>query len=133
MPDVQPGLASEVTAIVDENTVATAVGSGTVAVYATPAMLALMEAAAVAALAPVLPEGQSSVGIGLELEHVAATPAGERVRAQAEVTEVQERTVTFLVQAWDEHELIGTGTHVRYIIDTARFMRRVEAKRRSLS
>jgi predicted thioesterase len=103
-------------------------GSGSVAVYATPAMVALMESAAVAALAPVLDEGESSVGIAIEIKHLAATPLGQRVRARAEVVEVDGRQVTFQVQAWDESELIGKGTHTRYVIDVARFMQRVQAK-----
>jgi predicted thioesterase len=128
MPELQPGLAAEATATVDESLLATAVGSGSVAVYATPAMIALMEAAAVAALEPKLTKDQSSVGIALEVKHLAATPPGHRVRARAEVIQVQGRKVTFQVQAWDEVELIGKGTHTRYVIDVARFMQRAQAK-----
>jgi predicted thioesterase len=91
-------------------------------------MLALMEAASVAAIAPALAEGQASVGIALDVKHLAATPAGQRVRAQAEVVLVEGRKVIFSLQAWDEHELIGEGTHTRYVIDVARFMQRVESK-----
>jgi predicted thioesterase len=91
-------------------------------------MVALMEAAAVGALAPVLPEGQSSVGVALDVKHLAATPAGQHVRARAEVIEVDGPRVTFQVEAWDELEQIGTGTHTRYVIDVARFVQRVEAK-----
>ena len=122
------GLVSEATATVEEHLLATAMGSGSVAVYATPAMVALMEAAAVAALAPALPEGQSSVGIALDVKHLAATPLGQQVRARAEIAQVQGRRVTFQVQAWDEHELIGDGTHVRYVIDIVRFMQHAQAK-----
>lgn len=128
MPDIRVGLASETTLVVDESLLATTMGSGSVAVYATPAMVALMESAAVAALAPVLDEGESSVGIAIEIKHLAATPLGQRVRARAEVVEVDGRQVTFQVQAWDESELIGKGTHTRYVIDVARFMQRVQAK-----
>jgi predicted thioesterase len=108
-------------------------GSGSVPVYATPAMVALMEAAAVAALAPALPEGQSSVGIALDIRHLAATPPGHQVRARAEAIEVQGARVTFQVQAWDEQELIGQGTHTRYVIDVARFVERVQTKVRLLT
>jgi predicted thioesterase len=128
MPDIRVGLVSETTAIVDERLLATTVGSGSVAVYATPAMVALIEAAAVGALAPALAEGQSSVGVALGIRHLAATPPGQQVRARAEVIDVQGAKVTFQVQAWDEHELIGDGTHTRYVIDVARFMQRVQAK-----
>jgi predicted thioesterase len=131
MPEIQipVGLVSEASVVVDEHLLATAMGSGSVVVYATPAMIALMEAAAVSALAPALPADQSSVGIGLDVKHLAATPLGQKVRARAEVVRVQGKRVTFQVQAWDEHELIGKGTHVRYVIDVARFTQRVQAKR----
>jgi predicted thioesterase len=129
MPGIQVGLASEATAVVDERVLARSLGSGDVAVYGTPAMIALIEAAAVAALTPVLAEGQSSVGIAVEVKHLAATLPGERVRARAEVIEVLGRKVTFAVRAWDEVDLIGEGTHTRYVIDVARFMQRVQAKR----
>lgn len=128
MAEIQVGLAAEAWVTVDDHLLATAMGSGSVAVYATPAMIALMEAAAVDALAPVLPEGQSSVGIALNVRHLAATPLGRQVRARAQVTEVDGRKVIFQVQAWDEHEMIGDGTHTRYVIDVARFMERVQAK-----
>jgi fluoroacetyl-CoA thioesterase len=128
MSEIQLGLVSEAAATVAENLLATTLGSGSVAVYATPAMIALMEAAAVAAIAPALDSSQSTVGIALEIRHLAATPPGQRVRARAEVIHVQGRQVTFQVQAWDEVELIGEGTHTRYVIDVARFMQRVQAK-----
>ena len=128
MPDIPLGLVAEAKVVVDERLLATTMGSGSVAVYATPAMVALMEAAAVNALAPALSEGLSSVGIALEIKHLAATPLGQQVHARAEVIQVQGSKVTFRVQAWDEHELIGDGTHVRYVIDVARFMQRAQAK-----
>ena len=128
MPELQLGLVSEATVTVAEDVLATTMGSGSVAVYATPAMIALMEAAAVAAIAPALDSNQSSVGIALEVKHLAATPSGQRVRARAEVIQVQGLKVTFCVQAWDEVELVGEGTHTRYVIDVARFMQRVQAK-----
>jgi predicted thioesterase len=128
MPAIEVGLVSEATVTVEERLLATTMGSGSVAVYATPAMIALMEAAAVDALAPVLAEGQSSVGIALDVKHLAATPLGRQVRARAEVVQVQGAKVTFQVQAWDEQELIGKGTHTRYVIDVARFLQRVQEK-----
>jgi fluoroacetyl-CoA thioesterase len=109
---------------------ATHLGSGSIAVYATPAMIALMESAAVAAIDPLLPEGQASVGVALDVRHLAATPPGQQVRARAEVLAVAGRKVTFKVQAWDEHEIIGEGTHTRYVIDRVRFVERVQAKRK---
>jgi fluoroacetyl-CoA thioesterase len=128
MDNIQAGLAAERSETVVESLLATRLGSGSVEVYATPAMVALMESAAVAAIEGLLPEGQSSVGIALDVRHLAATPPGQRVRARAEVVEVDGRKVTFQVQAWDEQELIGEGTHTRYVIDVARFMQRVRSK-----
>jgi fluoroacetyl-CoA thioesterase len=125
---IRPGLVAERVTVVDESLTASHLGSGGIDVYATPAMLALMEAAAVAAIDPLLPKGQASVGISVEVRHLAATPLGHRVRARAEVTEVAGKRVTFIVRAWDEAELIGEGTHTRYVIDTARFLERVQAK-----
>jgi predicted thioesterase len=128
MSSIHVGLVGERSTVVDSALLATTVGSGRIAVYATPAMTALMEGAAVAAIDPLLPEGQASVGVGLEVRHLAATPPGETVRARAEVTGVDGHRVTFAVEAWDEHELIGQGTHTRYVIDVGRFVARVEAK-----
>jgi fluoroacetyl-CoA thioesterase len=128
MDNIQVGLAAERTETVTESLLATRLGSGSIAVYATPAMVALMESAAVAAIEPWLPEGQASVGIALEVRHLAATPPGQQVRARAEVAEVDGRKVTFAVWAWDEQELIGEGAHTRYVIDVARFMQRVQSK-----
>lgn len=91
-------------------------------------MIALMEAAAVAAIDPHLPENQASVGTALDVRHLAATPLGGEVRARAEVTAVDGRRVTLRVEAWDAHERIGEGTHVRYVIDIERFIRRVAEK-----
>jgi predicted thioesterase len=128
MDSIKPGLVGEQTATVTEAQTAAHLGSGGVQVYATPAMIALMEYAAVAAIDPLLPEGQASVGTMLNVRHLAATPLGHQVRARAEVTGVEGRQVTFTVQAWDEAELIGEGTHTRFVIDVARFLQRVEAK-----
>jgi predicted thioesterase len=128
MMQVQVGQVGEQTVVVEEALLATHLGSGGIGVYATPAMIALMEGAAVAAIDPGLPEGQASVGVALKVRHLAATPPGQRVRARAEVTAVEGRKVTLHVQAWDESELIGKGTHTRYVIDVARFMARVQAK-----
>ena len=128
MDNIQAGLAAERAETVTELLLATRLGSGSVAVYATPAMIALMESAAVATIDPLLPEGQASVGIALDVKHLAATPPGQQVRARAEVIQVEGRKVTLAVRAWDEQELIGEGTHTRYVIDVARFLQRVQSK-----
>jgi predicted thioesterase len=131
MQGIELGLVGEETTTVVNALLATHLGSGPVRVYATPAMVALMESAAVAAIAPSLPEGQASVGVAVDVRHVAATPPGQQVRARAEIVRVDGRKVTFKVEAWDEHELIGEGTHTRYVIDVARFIARVQSKSQS--
>ncbi|MEM5773758.1 MAG: thioesterase family protein [Anaerolineaceae bacterium] len=103
-------------------------GSGLVPVYSTPALVGLMESAAVQALAGYLPEGKTSVGGRIEVKHMAATPVGMKVRAQAELIEIDGRRLVFNVQAWDEVEQIGEAVHERFIIDEAKFLARVQAK-----
>lgn len=128
MDKIQVGLVGERTITVTENVTATHLGSGGVDVFATPSMIALMEGAAVEAIDALLPEGQASVGTLLNVKHLAATPLGHTVRARAEVTAVDGRQVTFKVEAWDETELIGEGTHTRFVIDKERFLKRLEGK-----
>ena len=122
------GLTGEMVTTVTDVLLASRMGSGSLDVYATPALIALIEAAAVSTIDPLLPDGQASVGVALDVKHLAATPPGAKVRAQVEVIEIEGRKVRFAVQAWDEHELIGKGTHTRYVIDTARFIKRIEQK-----
>ena len=129
IPSIDVGLTGESQRVVDEATLASAWGSGTVEVFSTPAMVALMEEAAVAALAKVMPAGLTSVGIYLEVHHLAATPPGLDVRARATVTLVEGRTVTLEVEASDSQETIGRGLHRRVIVDKARFMQRTVQKR----
>ena len=98
------------------------VGSGSLLVYATPCMVALMEGAACEAIAPCLPEEKTSVGTELCISHLSATPVGMEVWAEAEVTAVEGSTVTFRVTAFDEAGKIGEGTHKRVIVSTQRFL-----------
>ena len=91
-------------------------------------MIALMEAAAVATIAPYMPEGKASVGIELHIQHLSATPIGEQVVAMAEITAIEGKRIQLEVRAWDETELIGVGTHLRYIIDVDEFMERVRGE-----
>ena len=104
------------------------VGSGKIAVLATPIMVNLMEAAALAAVEPHLPAGYQTLGIRLDVSHVAATPVGMRVRAHAELSNVEGRVLTFRVYAEDDKELVGEGTHVRIIVNVENFDRRVRDK-----
>ena len=126
---VTPGLKGEATAAVSPANTARAMGSGTLEVFATPAMAALMEQAACTSLLPFLAPGQSSVGTGLTLSHLSATPVGLTVRAESEVTQVDGRTVTFQVAAYDQAGLIGQCTHQRVIIQEDRFLAKAERKK----
>ncbi|MGB1285090.1 MAG: thioesterase family protein [Aggregatilineales bacterium] len=120
------GLIGESLATVDEESTALYMGSGSLEVYATPALVTLMESAAVIAIDPELSEGFTTVGIEINVRHLSATPVGERVVAMAEVTRVEGRRVTLEVRAWDERELIGEGVHTRYVINIEQFMDRLE-------
>ncbi len=107
--------------VTDSNT-AKDVGSGDLAVFSTPMMIALMEKASAKCLAQFLDEGKTSVGTKLDISHLSATPVGMKVTATAEITEVDNRRVVFEVTASDEVELIGKGTHERFIVDTEKFL-----------
>ena len=115
--------------VVTEQNTANAVGSGLVPVFATPYMIALMENAAVNAVQAGLEEGQGTVGTKLEVTHDAATPIGLKVWAEAELTAVEGKKLTFTVKAFDEAGPIGGGTHERFIITVDRFLAKAEAKK----
>lgn len=122
------GLTGEATVEVVPEVTARHLGSGTVAVFATPEMVRLMERAAVNALKPYLAEGQQSVGVMVNVRHLAATPLGATVTARAALVAVEGRRLTFAVSAHDGTDLIGEGTHERALIDLARFEAKVKAK-----
>lgn len=125
---IRPGLTGSAELIVAPEHTAARVGSGEIAVLATPVMINLIEAAALAACEQLLPPGYQSLGIHLDVKHTAATPVGLRVAATAEVIAVEGRTVTFRVEARDEREVIGGGTHSRVVVNVARFDQRVQRK-----
>lgn len=125
---IQPGLVKEESFPVDEDKTARHVGSGSSRVLATPWLIAFMERLSHRLLAERLPAGFSSVGAHVDVRHLAPTPLGSNVRVRTEVTALEGWRVSFVVQAWDETELVGEGTHQRVVIDEARFLRRVEAK-----
>jgi fluoroacetyl-CoA thioesterase len=104
------------------------VGSGLVPVLATPVMINLIEAAALAAAEDLLPSGHQSLGIHLDIRHFAATPVGMRIWASCELTGIDGRTLSFTAEAHDEKEPIGGGTHQRVVVDIARFDQRVQKK-----
>lgn len=114
---------------VEEEHAAASVGSGGSRVLATPWMIAFMERVAYRLLAEHLGEGESSVGVLVNVHHLAPTPVGASVRVKAEVEGLKNSQVTFAVAAWDQNEKIGEGSHRRVVIDEERFLRRVAAKR----
>lgn len=97
-------------------------GSGDMDVFATPAMVALMENAAMLAVAAELPEGSATVGTQMNTSHIKASPLGAVITASAELTAVDGRKLTFAVKAWDEKGVIGEGEHTRFVVDRARFL-----------
>ncbi len=126
--DLPAGLSGTAELVVGDQHTAPRVGSGRIRVLATPVMINLIEAAALAAVEQSLPERHQSLGTRLDVTHVAATPVGMRVRATAEVVRVEGRTVHFRVRAEDERELIGEGTHERVVVNVDRFEARVAEK-----
>ncbi|NLE77140.1 MAG: thioesterase family protein [Chloroflexi bacterium] len=130
---LRPGLQGEKRLRVEAIHSARHLGSGNVEVFATPELVRLMEQASVAAVDHLLPEGHRTVGTSVEIRHLAATPVGMNVVARSEVLAVDGRRITFRVEAYDERELIGEGTHERFVIDLARFGARVKAKAADLS
>ena len=127
---IVPGLTGTAELVVGPEHTAPFVGSGRIAVLATPVMINLIEAAALAAVEHLLPAGHQSLGIQLDISHTAATPMGLRVIATAEVSRVEGRTIIFRVTARDELETIGGGTHRRVVVSVARFDERVQRKLR---
>lgn len=115
--------------IVTDNNTAVSVGSGSLAVYATPAMLALIEKAACVALKGVLNDGETSVGTLLNVKHIAATPVGMKVSATAELIERDGRRLVFNVTANDECGLIGEGTHERFVVNSEKFIQKTYSKK----
>ena len=113
--------------VTEENT-ALKFGSGTIKVYATPAMIGLMEKASINCVEGSLPEGFSSVGTKVEIKHLAATPVGMEVVAEAELLEADGPKLKFRITAHDGKEKIGEGTHSRYIVKLDEFLRKAESK-----
>ena len=128
MEGINHGLVGRAQLVVGDEHTAPRVGSGKVRVLATPVMINLIEAAALAAIEHLLPVGYQSLGTVLNVRHIAATPVGMKIRAEARVTGVEGRTVSFQVAAYDEKELIGDGTHERVVVNVAKFDQRVQKK-----
>ena len=126
--EITPGLSGSIEITVGEEHTAPSIGSGKVRVLATPVMINLIEAAALKAIEHLLDPGYQSLGTHLDVHHIAATPVGMKARATAVVTRVDGRTVHFKVEAKDEKDVIGYGTHERVVVNVERFAARVRRK-----
>ena len=126
--EITVGMKGEAFTLAEREDTAKEVGSGDLLVYATPCMVALMEGAACEAIADALGENQTTVGTALNIEHIAATPVGLEVRAEAVVTAVEGKVITFEVNAFDEAGQIGKGTHKRVIINSQKFLEKAYNK-----
>lgn len=126
--DITIGMKGQVSTLVEREDTAAEVGSGSLLVYATPCMVALMEGAACEAISAAIPEEKTSVGIELAISHISATPVGMEVRAEAEVTAVEGSIITFQVTAYDESGKIGEGIHKRAVITSQKFLDKTYAK-----
>ena len=116
------GLTFESTTTVSASNTAATLGSGDMDVFATPAMVALMENAAMKAVAAALSEGSATVGTQMNTSHIKASPLGAAITASAVLTEVEGRKLTFAVKAWDDKGVIGEGVHTRFVVDRERFL-----------
>ena len=126
--EITVGMKGEVSTLVEREDTAAEVGSGSLLVYATPCMVALMEGAACEAIAEAISEDKTTVGTELNISHISATPVGLEVRAEAEVTAVDGKIITFTVTAYDEAGKIGEGTHKRCIVSSQRFLDKTYSK-----
>ncbi len=126
--EITVGMKGFAETLVEKSDTALEVGSGSLMVFATPCMVAMMEGAACDALADALPDGQTTVGIALNIEHTSGTPVGLEVRAEAEVTAVEGKVITFNVTAYDEAGEIGKGTHKRVLVNEQKFLDKVYQK-----
>ena len=126
--ELKPGIKACKEIIVTKELCADAWGSGGLPVYATPAMIALMENTAWASVEPCMEEGRSTVGTKLDVSHLSASPVGARITCESELIEAEGRRLVFRVKASDDAGLIGEGMHERFIINTEKFMARTAEK-----
>ena len=125
---LKAGIIKEITEKVTDKNTAKNMKSGELNVYATPAMIALMEQAAYTSVADELEEGQGSVGTLMNVKHISATPVGMEVTAKSELVEIDGRRLVFQVEAFDERGKIGEGEHERFIVDNVKFQQKADSK-----
>ena len=123
---IEIGLKHESQVVVSQSNTAKALGSGDMEVFATPAMVALMENAAMMAIAKNLDEGASSVGVEISTSHIKASALGATITASAELVAIDGRKLSFKVKAWDEAGTIGEGNHTRFVVDRKRFLSKIK-------
>ena len=128
MKSIPVGSKGKFEQVVQKHHLASELDSSLARVMSTPTMIGMMELAAMDAVKPFLDAGEGSVGVSMDAQHTAATPPGHKVRAEAELTKAEGRRLEFTVRAFDETEQIGSGTHRRAVIDTAKFNERLKAK-----
>lgn len=126
--EITVGMKAEVSTFVEKEDTAQVVGSGALLVFATPCLAALMEGAACEALDGALPEDQTTVGTELSIRHTAPTPVGMTVWAEAAVTAVEGKKISFSLRAWDESGEIATGTHTRFLVNSQKFLDKAYAR-----
>ncbi len=125
---LETGIKGQIEEVVTEEVTAGHIGSGTVRVFATPMMIALMERTCRISVKPYLEEGQETVGTHVNVSHVSATPVGMKVRCETELVEIDRRRLVFKVAAYDEKGLVGEGLHERFVIDVEKFRAKADSK-----
>lgn len=125
---LETGIKGKMTETVTEEKTAAALGSGTLRVYATPAMIALMENTALNSVADKLDDGMTTVGTKLDIVHTSASPVGSTISCESELVEIDRRRLVFSVTAYDNAGEIGKGTHERFIVDSVKFSEKTAAK-----
>ena len=125
---MEAGIKNEKSIVVTDEVTASKVGSGLLPVYATPSMIALMEGTCAESVQPYLAEGEGTVGVAVDIKHIAATPVGMEVTCESELVEVDGRKLVFKIKAMDEAGLIGEARHERFIIENEKFLAKTNAK-----
>ena len=120
--DALKGLHNSVTLVVEHKDTAAVYGSGALEVFATPAMIALMEKTCLESVADNIGEGNTTVGIAVNIKHLKASPVGSTIRCDAEITEVDRRRLVFEVKCFEGETLVGEGIHERFVVDSQKFM-----------